>query len=89
MSLASRGQVIQAYKNLLHLGKNYPKGYDFFRQRLKSAFMKNKDVTNPMQIEQLLCKAEFVSKELEALYMLRKYRTLKKRYYEETPPGSA
>ena len=50
--------------------------------------MKNKDVTDPIQIEQLLCKAEFVSKELEALYMLRKYRTLKKRYYEETSKGS-
>ena len=72
------------FSQLLHLGKNYPKGYDFFRQRLKSAFMKNKNVTDPAHIEQLLCKAEFVSKELEALYMLRKYRTLKKRYYEDS-----
>jgi len=88
MSLPSRGRVIQTYKNLLHLGKNYPKGFDFFRERLKSAFMKNKDVTDPMHIEQLLCKAEYVSKELEALYMLRKYRTIKQRYYEETPKTS-
>ena len=50
--------------------------------------MKNRGVTDPVQIEQLLCKAEFVSKELEALYMLRKYRTLKQRYYEETSKGT-
>ena len=43
--------------------------------------MKNKDVTDPEQIQQLIDRGNYVVKELEALYMLRKYRTLKKRYY--------
>ena len=43
--------------------------------------MKNKDVTDPKQIQQLIDGGNYVVKELEALYMLRKYRTLKKRYY--------
>ena len=43
--------------------------------------MKNKDVTDPKQIQQLIDPGNYVVKELEALYMLRKYRTLKKRYY--------
>lgn len=46
--------------------------------------MKNKDVTNPKEIEKLIERGNFVVKELEALFMIRKYRTLKKRYYEET-----
>lgn len=68
---------------LLYLGRDYPEGYDFFRKRLKRAFMKNADVTDQQQIELLIKRGEYVIKELEALYMLRKYRTLKKRYYSE------
>lgn len=67
---------------LLYLGKEYPKGYTYFRDRCKTAFMKNKDITDGEEIKMLIARGKFVEKELEALYMLRKYRTLKKRYYE-------
>lgn len=67
---------------LLYLGKEYPKGYTYFRDRCKTAFMKNKDKTDEEEIKMLIARGKFVEKELEALYMLRKYRTLKKRYYE-------
>ncbi len=43
--------------------------------------MKNKDVTDPDKIQQLIDGGNYVVKELEALNMLRKYRTMKKRYY--------
>lgn len=68
---------------LVHLGREYPLGWDYFRPRLKAAFMKNKDVKDPVTIDQLLARGNFVVKEIEALYMLRKYRTLKKRYYAD------
>lgn len=45
--------------------------------------MKNKGVTDPEEIKKLVDRGEFVIKELEALYYLRKYRAMKKRYYEE------
>lgn len=77
-----RGEVVRLYKNLLYLGREYPKGSDYFRERLKAAFMKNKDETDPEKIKMLVARGDFVIKELEALYFLRKYRTLKKRYYE-------
>ena len=64
------------------MGKDYPKGYDYFRNRTRAAFLKNRDVTNPDTIKTLIERGEFVMKELEALYMLRKYRTLKKQYYD-------
>ena len=66
---------------LLFLGREYPKGYDYFREKLKNAFMKNKNVTDEKEIEVLIARGEYIIKELEALYMLRKYRTMKKRYY--------
>lgn len=68
---------------LLHLGREYPKGADYFRKRLKAAFLKNKDEKDPEKIKQLIARGEFVIKELEALYFLRKYRALKQRYYSD------
>ena len=44
--------------------------------------MKNKDIEDPEKIEQLLGHGNYIVKELEALYMLKKYRTLKRRYYD-------
>uniref|UniRef100_A0A9J8D952 Uncharacterized protein n=2 Tax=Cyprinus carpio TaxID=7962 RepID=A0A9J8D952_CYPCA len=56
--------------NLLFLGREYSKGADYFRDRLRA------------KIKELISRAEFVLKELEALYYPRKYRALKNRYYE-------
>lgn len=67
----------------MFLGKDYPKGYDYFKVRLKDAFLKNREVTDPEQIDVLIARGQYIIKELEALYMLKKYRTLKKRYYSE------
>ncbi|XP_076333654.1 electron transfer flavoprotein regulatory factor 1-like [Tachypleus tridentatus] len=76
-----KSHAIQLYKNLLYLGRDYPKGHDYFRTRLKAAFMKNREVAESPQLEMLLARGQYIIKELEALYMLKKYRTLKKRYY--------
>lgn len=65
------------------MGREYPLGYDFFRERLKQAFLRNRDVTDPEKIKMLIGRAEFVIKEIEALYRLRKYRAMKQRYYPD------
>lgn len=65
------------------MGRDYPQGYDFFRLRLKKAFQRNSDISNPEEIQKLVKRGEFVVKEIEALYMLKKYRTLKNRYSPE------
>jgi len=67
---------------LLFLGREYPLGEEYFKGKLKKAFLRNKDETDPEKIKMLIARAEYVIKEIEALYMLRKYRTLKKRYYD-------
>ncbi|XP_076646452.1 electron transfer flavoprotein regulatory factor orsai [Halictus rubicundus] len=79
--MSQRSKVIQLYKTLLFMGKDYPRGYDFFKRNLKKAFEKNKGETDPEKINKMLAHGNYVIKELEALYMLRKYRTLKRRYY--------
>lgn len=65
------------------MGKDYPQGYDFFRKNLKKSFLKNKDESDPEKIGQMIERGKYVIKEIEALYMLKKYRTLKRRYYNE------
>ena len=45
--------------------------------------MKNKDVSDPEKIKKLIERGNYVVKELQALYMLKKYRTLKNRYCNE------
>ena len=82
MAASQRSKVIQLYKQLIYMGREYPKDPELFRQRVKNNFLKNKDVTDPEEIKQLLNRGEYIVKEIEALYMLRKYRTLKRRYYD-------
>ncbi|KAL4823919.1 hypothetical protein H8958_010934 [Nasalis larvatus] len=84
MANSLRGEVLKLYKNLLYLGRDYPKGADYFKKRLKNIFLKNKDVKNPEKIKELIAQGEFVMKELEALYFLRKYRAMKQCYYSDT-----
>jgi len=65
------------------MGKEYPLGYAYFRDRCHKAFEKNKNIQDPEVVAKLLGHGEFVVKELTALYSLKKYRTMKKRYYAE------
>jgi hypothetical protein len=47
---------------LLYLGRNYPQGYDYFRQRLHRAFMAKAGLTDEEEIKQGIARAEFVRK---------------------------
>lgn len=75
-----RRQVIRIYKELLYLGREYPLGYDYFRPRLHKAFASQVDLKDEKQIKKGIERAEFVKKEIEALYYLKKYRTIRQRY---------
>ncbi|CAP39867.1 Protein CBG23103 [Caenorhabditis briggsae] len=81
--MSLRHRVVDLYKNLYHMGKEYPGGSKWFHDRLKLAFSKNKEVRDEAQIEQLIARGEFVIKEIQALYSLRKYRAMKQRYYDK------
>ncbi|KAI7863475.1 LYR motif-containing protein 5-like protein [Spinellus fusiger] len=79
-----RPQVIALYKQLVYLGREYPAGYhDFFRPKLKSAFLKKKDLVSEQEINRAIEHGHYIIKELEAMYYLRKYRALRQRYLNE------
>ncbi|KAI3587540.1 hypothetical protein IWW34DRAFT_5219 [Fusarium oxysporum f. sp. albedinis] len=72
-----RRQVIAIYKELLYLGREYPLGFDYFRPRLHKAFISKAGERDEDKIRQGIAQAEYVKK---ALYYLKRYRTLRKRY---------
>ncbi|XP_065355701.1 electron transfer flavoprotein regulatory factor 1 [Calliphora vicina] len=80
-----RSKVIQLYKHLQYLGREYPgaNGPQKFRQQVRDAFLKNKDETDPKKVKALLAQGRYVAKEVEALVSLKKYRTLKQRYSQD------
>ncbi|KAH8412445.1 hypothetical protein KR009_002301 [Drosophila setifemur] len=77
-----RSKVITLYKHLQYLGREYPgqNGPQKFRQQIHDAFMNNKDERDPKKIVALLAQGRYLAKEVEALYSLMKYRSVKQRY---------
>lgn len=69
---------------LQYLAREYPENPEKMRQKCHDAFMKNREETDPRNIKRLIYKGEYVCKELEALYSLKKYRAMKKRYYDDS-----
>ena len=83
MSIPSqRIRVLQLYKTLMYMSKDYPAGENYFKEKVRSSFLKNSTLKDESEIEKKIELGNYVIKELEALYSLKKYRTLKQRYYE-------
>ncbi|EAW10703.1 electron transfer flavoprotein regulatory factor 1 [Aspergillus clavatus NRRL 1] len=65
-----RRQVINIYKELLNIGREYPLGYDYFRTRLHKAFSSQAHLDDDEQIRKGIARAEFVKKGIESLFPL-------------------
>ncbi|KAI6799144.1 hypothetical protein KC332_g16858 [Hortaea werneckii] len=63
-----RHEVIRVYRELLYLGREYPLGYDYFRPRLHKAFMAKSGLQDEEQIRKGIEQAEYVKKEVEAMF---------------------
>ncbi|KAF8920178.1 hypothetical protein CPB85DRAFT_1273770 [Mucidula mucida] len=87
--MSTRTRVIALYKELITLGKEYPDpSYDFNR-RIRQMFDKNRNLTDPEEIEKALKFGEYIKNETLALYSLRKYRHLKRMYPELSSSGAS
>ncbi|KAG4066765.1 hypothetical protein HA402_012832 [Bradysia odoriphaga] len=81
--MSQRSRVIDLYKRLQYLGREYPGGAEKFRKKCHDAFLRNSNEQQPEKVEKMIGLGEYIIKELEALYSLRKYRAMKKRYYDD------
>ena len=50
---------------LIYMGRDYPKDPEIFRVRCHNVFIKNKDVTDSKEIEELIAKGNYIVKEFE------------------------
>lgn len=61
--------TLKSPPELLYLGREYPLGYEYFRPRLYKAFSSQAKLKDEEQIKKGIKRAEFVKKEIEALYV--------------------
>lgn len=74
-------KVKSLYKSLLYLGRDWPQGYStYFQPRLHAAFKSQSHLTQPADIEKAIARGEFMVKELETFWFLKKYRAVKRSY---------
>ncbi|KIY44138.1 hypothetical protein FISHEDRAFT_52619, partial [Fistulina hepatica ATCC 64428] len=69
------------------LGRDYPDPEYHFHEKLRRMYEKNRNLTDPKEIEQALRMGEYIKNETLALYSMRKYRHLKRHYYPESGGG--
>lgn len=74
--------TLRKHLQLQYLGREYPglNGPQKFRKQIHDAFMNHKDEQDPKKIVALLAQGRYLAKEVEALYSLKKYRSVKQRY---------
>ncbi|GAA5908792.1 hypothetical protein JCM6882_008208 [Rhodosporidiobolus microsporus] len=70
------------YKELHYLAREYPDPNYPIHKKLHGCFLAHVG-GDEEKVEAGIRKAEFIKKELEAMYSLRKYRAMKRNYYDE------
>lgn len=65
------------------VGRDYPLGLSYIRNRVKIEFYKNRDLTNEDELVRAIYYGRYMVKEMIGVIQLKKYRTLQKRYGNE------
>jgi hypothetical protein len=75
-------RVMRLYLDMLHTSKEiYPNlSKEEKTERIKRAFLKNKQLQTDDEIEKAINRGEYVLKEMEAMHSFGKYRTMKRLY---------
>ncbi|CDO72480.1 hypothetical protein BN946_scf184980.g21 [Trametes cinnabarina] len=80
----TRLRAISLYKELHRLGREYPDPAYNFHKKLRGLFEKNRNLSDPQEIEKAIKLGEYIRNETLALYSLRKYRYLKRMYPQDS-----
>mmetsp|Transcript_7516 Transcript_7516/g.10375 ORF Transcript_7516/g.10375 Transcript_7516/m.10375 type:complete len:94 (-) Transcript_7516:188-469(-) len=86
--------VRDLYKRFLIVGRHYPEGLGYIRDKVKKAFFDNADIlyrkestatprgldANELEFKKAISKGRFWVREIEAISKMHKYRAMKNRY---------
>lgn len=81
--------VRDLYRRFLHVGKDYPKGLSFVRDKARAAFLANKDLADEEQLMRAIYKGRWWVNELIGVVKLKKYRAMKQRYNDMSVAAAA
>ncbi|TDH73141.1 hypothetical protein CCR75_004741 [Bremia lactucae] len=77
------GKVRDLYKRFLLVGRDYPMGLSYVREKTKTAFYQNRNLTDPVAIKKAIKHGRWMVRELVGVIQLKKYRMLNSRYTPE------
>jgi len=72
--------VRDLYKRFLWVGRDYPLGLAFVRDKAKAAILNNRHLTSERDILTAVARGRWWVKELIGVVQLRKYRAMRQRY---------
>mmetsp|Transcript_46082 Transcript_46082/g.90844 ORF Transcript_46082/g.90844 Transcript_46082/m.90844 type:complete len:119 (+) Transcript_46082:74-430(+) len=73
-------RVRDLYKRFILVGRDYPLGLPYVRDKVKQAFFANQRVTDDFEVKKCVAKGRWMVREMQAVMAMKKYRTLRKRY---------
>lgn len=81
--------VRDLYKRFLHVGKDYPMGLDWVRKKAKEGILANRTIVEEVEIKRKVARGRYMVRELKAVIVFKKYRTMKRRYDGHAPPNTS
>ena len=75
-----RALVLDLYRRFVVVGRDYPRGAAFVRERAKAAFFRNAALTDEDAVMRAVAKGRWWVKELIGVVQLKKYRAMRSRY---------
>jgi hypothetical protein len=75
--------VRDLYKRFLLVGRDYPGGLDLVRRKAKEGLRTNAHLTDEVEIKRAVARGRWMVRELQGVIKLKKYREMKKRYYDQ------
>ena len=77
--------VRDVYKRLMHVGRDYPQGLSFVREKAKQGFLSNATLTKDADILLAVNTGRWWVKEMMGVIQFKKYRAMRQRYGSDGP----
>lgn len=74
--------VRDLYKRIMRVARDYPAGESFVREKAKAKFAQNAHLVDEVEIKRAVAYGRYMVREMIGVIKLRKYREMKRRYYE-------
>mmetsp|Transcript_19522 Transcript_19522/g.52604 ORF Transcript_19522/g.52604 Transcript_19522/m.52604 type:complete len:80 (+) Transcript_19522:27-266(+) len=75
--------VRDLYKRFIVVSRDYPGGASIVKEKAKKAFFEKAALEDEEEIKRAIARGRYMVKELQGVIALKKYRSMKHRYYSD------